>query len=246
MVCHLLELLKFEGTVVHGRRQTEAILHEVDLAGTVATIHGMYLRHTHVALVDDHQVILREKVEQAVGTSTGFASVKVARVVLDTRAVAQLAQHLHIIGDTFVEALGLKGLAYLAEVLDLTGEVVLNLIDGLQRALLAGHEEVGGVYLVAVVAVHAHAAHGVYLLDGVDLVVPELYAQCIVGVGEVDVHGVALDAEVAAPGVEVVAHVEAVHQAAQQHVAVELHAHVHLDHAVVELGRVAHTVYTGD
>ena len=145
-----------------------------------------------------------------------------------------------------MQALGLEGLAYLAEVRYLLGQVVLDLVDGLQGALLAGHEEVGGVYLVAVVAVHAHAAHGVYLLDGVDLVVPELYAQCIVGVGEVDVHGVALDAEVAAPGIEVVAHVEAVHQAAQQHVAVEPHAHVYLNHAVVELGRVAHTIDTGN
>ena len=136
----------------------------------------MYLRHTHVALVDDHQVILREKVEQAVGTSTGFASVKVTRIVLYARAVAQLAQHLHIIGDAFVEALGLKGLAYLTEIFHLLGEVVLNLVDGLQRALLAGHEEVGWIYLVGIVRMHAYATHGVNLLDGIYLIVPELYA----------------------------------------------------------------------
>ena len=93
---------------------------------------------------------------------------------------------------------------------------------------------------------HAYAAHGVYLLDGVNLIVPELYAQCIVGIGQVYIHRITLDTEVATSGVKVVAHVEAIDQAAQQHVAVELHAHVYLNHAVVELGGVAHTIDARD
>ena len=50
-----------------------------------------------------------------------------------------------------MQALGLKRFANLTEVLHLLGEVVLNLVDSLQGALLAGHEEVGGVYLVGIV-----------------------------------------------------------------------------------------------
>jgi hypothetical protein len=38
----------------------------------------VYLRYTDVALVNDEQKILREKVEQAIGTCAGFASVEIA------------------------------------------------------------------------------------------------------------------------------------------------------------------------
>ena len=75
---HLLELLERKRTVVHGCRQTEAVFHQIRLAGPVAAIHGPYLWHADVAFVDDNQEILRKEVEQAVRTGARFASVKVA------------------------------------------------------------------------------------------------------------------------------------------------------------------------
>ena len=58
-----VELLEAQRTVVEGGREAEAVLHEVGLAGTVAAVHGGDLRYAHVALVDDHQVVLGEEVQ---------------------------------------------------------------------------------------------------------------------------------------------------------------------------------------
>ena len=60
------ELAEGEGTVVLGRREPETVLHEALLAGTVAAVHGPYLRNGYMALVDDQQVVFRKVVQQAV------------------------------------------------------------------------------------------------------------------------------------------------------------------------------------
>ena len=73
-----VELLETQRTVVEGGREAEAVLHEVGLAGTVAAVHGGDLRYAHVALVDDHQVVLGEEVQQTVRTLPGLPAVKIA------------------------------------------------------------------------------------------------------------------------------------------------------------------------
>ena len=75
---HLLELVEAQRTVVEGGGQAEAILHEVGLAGTIAAIHRVDLRHTHMTLVYHHQVVVREEVEQTVGLLSGLAPVEIA------------------------------------------------------------------------------------------------------------------------------------------------------------------------
>ena len=60
-----------------------------------------------MALVDNHEIVFREEIQQAVGSLSGLAAVEVAAVVLDARAVAHLFEHLHVVGDALVEALGL-------------------------------------------------------------------------------------------------------------------------------------------
>jgi len=239
------ELVEGERTVVAGGRQAEAVLDEVLLAGAVAAIHGPDLRDGDVALVDHQEEVLGEEVEQAVGTRPGGTAVEVAGVVLDAGAVAQLADHLEVVGDALVQALGFEEAAFALEELDLAVEVVLNLVDGAEGVLLGGHEEVGGVDAVVVEAAEGDTRDGVHLLDAVHLVAPEGDAQEVVVVGQEDVHRVALDAEVAAVQFQVVAHVEAVHQAAEEDVAAESLAAGDVDGVVVEVGRIAHAVDAG-
>ena len=62
LVEHVVELLKAQRAVVERRRQAESVLHEILLAGPVATVHGADLRHADVTLVDDEQEIFREEV----------------------------------------------------------------------------------------------------------------------------------------------------------------------------------------
>ena len=72
-----VELLEAQRPVVEGGRKPEAVLHEVGLAGTVAAVHGGNLRYAHVALVDDHQIILGEEVQQTVRTLPRLPAVKI-------------------------------------------------------------------------------------------------------------------------------------------------------------------------
>ena len=62
----LLPLVEPEGAVVQGARQAEAVLDEGALAAEVAGEHPADLGDGHVRLVDEHQSVLREEVEQRV------------------------------------------------------------------------------------------------------------------------------------------------------------------------------------
>ena len=79
----LFELVESQRTVVEGRRQTESIFHKVGLASPVATVHTTNLGYRDVALVDNHQEIVWEEVEQAIGTLASLTTVEIARVVLN-------------------------------------------------------------------------------------------------------------------------------------------------------------------
>ena len=240
----LLKLVERQRAVVEGGRQAEAILHEVGLAGTVATIHRADLGHRHVALVDKEQEVVGEEVQQAVGALAGLAAVEIARVVLDARTVAQLLDHLHVVLHALLDALRLDLVAHLLEEGHLLHQIVLDVVDGAVGLLLSGHKEVGGVDLIVGIAPHAIHRHGVELLDGIDLVVPEGDAQDDVVVGHKDVDGVALDAEVAALQREVVAHIERLHQFSQQSVAVDVLALANLDDILREGVGAAHAIDT--
>ena len=75
---HLMELLEAKRTVVEGCRKAETILHKVLLAGTVTAIHRTDLRYADVALIDDHQIVLGEKVEQTVRALARLTAVEVS------------------------------------------------------------------------------------------------------------------------------------------------------------------------
>ena len=237
-----LELVELQRPVIHGSRQAEPVLHQIHLARTVAPVHGPDLRHGHVALVDDGEKILGEIVEQAEGAGTRFAAVEVARVVLDARAVAYLANHLHVVGHPLVEPLGLELLPDRFEKLHLLAQVYLYLADGLVDALFGRHEQVGREYLVGIEGACAAARSRVDGAYRLNLLAPELDAHDGVVVGQVDVDRVAFHPEVAPVELHLVARVERVDQMSQQPVAPDVVAHLHLDHVAVEVLGVADAV----
>ena len=113
------------------------------LAGPVALVLAVELRHGDVGLVDDQQVVLGEEVEQGVGRLAGGPAVDVAGVVLDAVAEADLPHHLQVVLGAHAQALGLEQLALLLEPGQPLLQLVLDAADGLLHALLAGHV-VGG------------------------------------------------------------------------------------------------------
>ena len=51
---HILKLVERQRTVVKGGRQPESIFHKVAFSCLIATIHGIYLWHCDMALVNHH------------------------------------------------------------------------------------------------------------------------------------------------------------------------------------------------
>ena len=105
------ELLEGLRAVVERARQAEAVLDERLLARAVALVHAADLRDRLVGLVDEADEVAREVVDQAVRALAGLAAVEDPRVVLDPRAVADLAQHLHVVLRALAQAVGLEQLA---------------------------------------------------------------------------------------------------------------------------------------
>ena len=187
----LLELREGEGAVVDSGRQAEAILHKGLLTGTVAAIHRAYLGYGDVALVDDQEVVLGEVVEQAEGALTGLAAIEVARVVLDTRAVAELLYHLQVVLHALLNALSLNTSALLLVVGDAVAEVELYLLYRLIGAVASGDKEVGGEYLHALHLLHTLTGCGVDAEDGLHLVAKHHNTIGNIGVGGHNVDSVA-------------------------------------------------------
>ena len=132
LACQLFELLKFEGSVVDGRRQAEPIFHQHLLAGVVAAVHGPYLGQRDMALVDDRQEIVREIVQQTERTCPRRTAVKVTGVVLYAAAVSQLTDHLYVIAHPLFQAVCLLMLADLFE----KGYLRLHVLRDLEKSFL--------------------------------------------------------------------------------------------------------------
>ncbi len=107
---------------------------EHHLARAVALVLPVELRHGHVRLVEDDQVVVGEVVEQRVRHLPRRASVEVARVVLDARAHPDLAQHLEVVRGAHPEALRLEQLLLALELGEAVPELVLDAGDGLLQA----------------------------------------------------------------------------------------------------------------
>ena len=196
----VVELLELQWSIVQRSGQAEAVLHEARLTRAVTTIHRMDLWYGHVALVDDEEEVIREVVEEAEGALTRLTTIEVAGVVLDPRAVAQLADHLQVIGRALVEALGFEGTAFVLQLLYTLTEVDVDLPDGGVDLLLRRDEEVRGVDDEARHRPVFSTALWVEGSDALDLVVPEGHTvrhtvEAFDG-GE-DIDGIALDTEVA-------------------------------------------------
>jgi hypothetical protein len=200
------------------------------------------LRDGDVALVDDEQEVLGEIVEQAEGAGAGFAPVEVTAVVFDARAVADLLDHLHVVGHAFLDALRTLRQTRFLEVLDALPEVERYLVDGAVDAVLGGGENLcrrNRVLVVVGQLVSRDDVEGAYLLDFVEA---ETDADYDVGRGEEDVDRFALDLEVAALQGHVVAGVLGVEQGAEQSVAVYGLTHLQVNHVGVEVLGVADAV----
>jgi len=125
-----LEFLELERAVVKRRRQAEAVIDQVFLARAVALVHAADLRHGDVRLVDDHQRVLRQVVDQRRRRLARLAPRKMPRVVLDALAEAQLGHHFEIETGALLQPLRLDQLAVGVIPLQAIAQLNLDLLDG--------------------------------------------------------------------------------------------------------------------
>ena len=197
LIGHLLEFLESQGTVVEGCRQSEAEFHQISLTSPVATIHSTDLRHTDVTLVNHHQIVFWEEVEQTVGSLTGLSSVKVSGIVLNTRTMAQFLDHLHIIFYAFLDALGLDAVTHFLEESHLFHQIVLNLTDGNICLLLRCHKQVSRIEFILLKRYQTVHRHSIQFLQCVYLVVPKRDTQNHLTIGHCHVHRITFYTEAA-------------------------------------------------
>ena len=98
----LLELFEFQRTIVECRFHAETILNQIGLSGSVASIHGMNLRDTHMTFINYNQEIIRKEIKQTIGAGTCRTPVKIAGIVLNPRTMSEFTNHFHIIGYPFI------------------------------------------------------------------------------------------------------------------------------------------------
>ena len=91
-----LKLIKAERTVVHRRRQTESIFHKRPFSRLVAMIHTTDLRYCLMRLINHHNKIIREIVNQCVRRLSRFQPGQMSGIILDSRTEACLPHHLYI------------------------------------------------------------------------------------------------------------------------------------------------------
>ena len=82
-----------------------------------------------MALVEEHQGVLRQVVDHRRRRRAGRRPRQVTRVVLDPLAVADLLQHLEVEARALLEPLGLHQLAGLDELVEPGAQLLLDRLD---------------------------------------------------------------------------------------------------------------------
>ena len=210
-----LEFLKAQGAVVQGRGQAEAIVHQGLLAGPVAPKHPPELGDGDVGLVDDHQGLPGQVIQEGRGGLPRGPAREVPGIVLDAVAVAQLLHHLQVEAGALLQALGLQEFALLPEPVQPLVQLRLDGGHGLAAHQVRGDVVGGGVDHHPFELPQRLAPQGVDLPDGLHRVAPKLHPDGpVLFVGREDLHPVAPHPKGAPVKIDVVALVQNLHQLA--------------------------------
>ena len=243
----LVELPEVQGPVVIGRRQPEAVVHQGILPAPVPGIHGPALGQGHMALVNEHEIIFREVVQQGGRGRSRSPALNDPGVILNAVAEADLRHHLQVVGRPLGNALGLDELALPPEFLHLAVAFLLNFQHGPLELLFGGHIVAGGIDGHMIHIPFRQAGHGVDLADPVDLVSEELHTDGPAGpVGRVDLQGIPPDPELVPGKVQVVSLVADLRQLFENLVHRPLHAHPEGDDHALIIDGIPQAVETAD
>ena len=242
----LFKFVKFQGPVVKGAGQAEAVLHQGGFPRPVAVEHGPHLGEGGVALVDEQHKILGEIVQQGVGGRAHGAVLNDPGVVFDAGAVAQLLHHLNVVHGALLDALGLDELVFAFEEGHPLLHLLVNVLDGGVHLLLGGDVVGGRPDGDVVQPPDGGARHHVDFGKAVDLVPKKLHPDGgVPPVGGPDLHRVPPHPEHVALKGDVVALVADGHQLFQHLIPLHLGAHPERNHHLGKILRLAQAVDAG-
>ncbi len=195
-------------------------------------MHAADLRQGDMRLVDEHQVIVREEVDQRFGGGARNAAREMAGIILDAGAVAGLADHFEVVVRLAFEAVGFGNLSGGTKLVEAFGQFGFDGDDGglelrFGRHVMLGREDADALqgFALAVIEIHEPIRFlirtDVEDTNVVDRVAEEIEADDGFAGGEMDVDAVAADAELAAVKGLVVAFVLDADEAAQYLVALD-------------------------
>ena len=197
-----------------------------------------------MALVDHHQVIFGEVVEQAEGAAALRTTVEVARIVLDARAVTQLLDHLQVVLDTLLDSLGLDFASFTLIKCNALAQVELNLLDRRVDTLFGRNEQISREYRNLIEYFEALPAGGVDTLNLLDLVVEEHHSDRRLAKGLHNVDHVAIDAECGGCQHALGTGVECLYELVHKDFTADDLARAEMYRGGVEIGRVANAIQT--
>ena len=114
-----LPFIKRQRSIIHRAWKAESVFHERLFAVSVCRLHPADLRDRHVRFVHEKKVVVREKAEERIRRTSRFASGKRLTVVLDSRTVADLLKHFHIVARACRKTLCLQKFPLILEVFKL-------------------------------------------------------------------------------------------------------------------------------
>ena len=133
----MLKLIKGQRSVIIGRRQTEAMLHQHLLTRAVTGIHSANLRQRYMRLIHYQQKILRKIIYQRKRRLTGLTASQMARIVFDAGAIAHLLHHLEVIIRTLLKTLCLQQPAMLIQLIQALVQLLADIIHSAFKILTA-------------------------------------------------------------------------------------------------------------
>ena len=148
-----------------------------------------------MAFVNDEQPVVGEIIEQAKGACTGFSTVKIAAVVFDTGAITQLANHFEVIFYPLLQTFGLQRLAGFFKKLNLSHQIVLNVVGRAFDAFAGSYKKVGRIDGKLIHFVQGLSGKRINKFNGFNFVAPEINSNGIFGIGQKDVYGISNDSK---------------------------------------------------
>ena len=128
-----VEFLKAQRAVIEGGGEPKAKRDEALFAGPVAVIHRAHLRNCLVRLIDDHEKVFGEVIHKAMGRLPFAAPIKVAGVVFNPFAKADLPNHFEIVAGPLFGPLGFDEGVIFCKVLNTLLQFLLDGINGARK-----------------------------------------------------------------------------------------------------------------